>query len=1069
MKKETPQAGYYRSPTLYKDKVVFVADDDLWTVPLEGGKAERLTAGVGDVANPLFSPDGKWIALTGTYEGHGEVYLIPSQGGVAERLTYISEGAMVVGWKSPTEIIFASTKGDGFSLKSLYTLDIKTGRITKIPCGPANAISFNPKGPGCVIQRHGYGYVSPKRYRGGTAGELWIDEQGKGIFKKLLTIEGNALQPQWIDKRIYFVNDHEGHGNIYSCTLEGKDLKRHTAHEDFFVRGLSGQGNPFVYTAGGDLYTWALGDKTSRKIPVQFHSSFTQRARKFTDPSAYLTSYDLDQKGGRLAIITRGRPFAFANWEGAVTQFGEKNGIRYKDAIWFPDGKRLLTISTGLKDDKIEIYSTLSSKPPQLLKTTDIGVVLALKISPKRDEIAFVNHRGELIHVNLKTHKKHVIDQNDFGDIEGFDWSPDGNWIVYDCGIDRRRRAIKLCHSKTFKIHTLTDPVLEDFGPTFDPEGKYIYFLSKRTYTPYPDNLEFGMSFPKGTKPYLILLQDTLLSPFLPLPKEDAEPPTKEEKKENKKKDALEVKIDLKGIERRILEFPVAEGKYWFIQGIPGKALYLMSAPESGAEAEKNEGGPQAKIQSYDFTTQVEDTLVPQASSFTLSGNKQWLCYYGAKKLRVIKAGEKPQDNDPSYRKGGWIDLNRIKLEIEPFKEWVQIFDQAWRLQKDFFWTADMSKVDWDEVYKRYRPLVDRLGTRGELSDLIGEMQGELGTLHAYVMGGDMRRPPVYMQGELVADFTYDKAQKGYKISNIGKGDPWIPSQTSPLMTPGCGVQEGDILCAINGQKVTETLSPEKLLVNQAGTVVALRLKGPKKPEKTICVKTLPSQTHVRYRDWVEKNRAYVHQKTKGKVGYIHIPDMSLKGFSEFHRGFLAEVDREGLVVDVRFNGGGNVSPLLLEKLSRKRLGYDLSRWWGPIPYPAEAPMGPMVALTNEYAGSDGDIFSQNFKTLGLGPLIGKRTWGGVIGIAMRHSLVDGGRTSQPEFSWWFFDRGWGIENYGVDPDIEVEITPQDYENGIDPQLDRGIAEVLKIIKTTKAPKLFSHERPHLTPPKLKK
>jgi len=433
----------------------------------------------------------------------------------------------------------------------------------------------------------------------------------------------------------------------------------------------------------------------------------------------------------------------------------------------------------------------------------------------------------------------------------------------------------------------------------------------------------------------------------------------------------------------------------------------------------------------------------------------------------VIKAGEKPQDNDTSYRKGGWIDLNRVKISVHPLKEWVQIFDEVWRLQRDFFWTEDMSKVDWKGIYNRYRPLVDRLATRGELSDLIAEMHGELGTSHAYVFGGDFRQTPHYPLGNLGADFVYDKASKGYKITNIAHGDRWRPSQTSPLTAPGLGIQEGDILLAVNGQKLDESTAPEKLLVNQAHNEVSLLIKSGKKKEKTVAVRALLSQSPARYRDWVERNRTYVHKKTKGKVGYIHIPDMGAKGFAEFHRGFLAELGHDGLIVDVRFNGGGNVSGLLLEKLSRKRLGYDQSRWWQAMPYPSDSPMGPMVALTNEYAGSDGDIFSHSFKMLKLGPLIGKRTWGGVIGMWYRYGLVDGGGTSQPEFSFWFNDVGWGVENYGVEPDIEVEITPQDYEDDVDPQLDRGIAEVLAILKNSPPLKPFLTDRPNLAAPKL--
>jgi len=1055
--------GYYRYPTIWKDKLVFVADDDLWEVPLSGGKAERVTAGIGDASDPAFSSDGKWIAFTGTYEGHPEVYVMPSEGGEAQRLTYISEGSIVVGWTLANEVIFSSNKNSPFRIRTLYKVDIQTGRIEQLPCGPANFISYDAQGKGSVIQRHGHGYVAWKRYRGGTAGELWIDPHGKGKFQKLISVQGNALRPLWIQDRIYFISDHQGHGNIYSCTPEGTDLKRHTSHEDYFVRGLSHDGTSFAYVAGGDLFKFSPENKSPQKIKIDFMSSFPQRARKFVDAAAYLSGYCLDKKGSSLAITTRGRPFSFANWEGAVHQYGEKDGVRYSSINWLHDNKRLLIVSDREGEDRLEIHESDPFKTPIMLKKMDLGRILSIKPSPTHDEAVLINHRCELFHVNLKSQKLRLIDKSTFGDMGGLNWSPDGKWIVYDYPLNYRSRAIKLCEIKKFKVTTITRPILEDFRPSFDPEGKYIYFISKRTFSPFMDNLQFEMGFPKGTKPYLILLDKTLTSPFIPHLKSDEETPKKEQKKEG----PVDVKIDLEGIEDRILEFPVPEGDYVTIQGIPGKALYLSRAPQSAVNGNGDDPSCRINLECYEFATKKEETLITKLSSFTLSGDSQWLCYYGAKRLRVVKAGEKPQDNDTSYRKGGWIDLRRIKVSVSPPQEWAQIFDEVWRLQRDFFWTEDMSKVDWKGIYTRYRPLINRIASRGELTDLIAEMHGELGTSHAYVFGGDFRDSAHYPLGDLGADFVYDKAQKAYRISNITKGDPWDPYQTSPLTSPGLGIQEGDLLLAVNGQKLDDLISPEKLLVNQARNTVSLLVRQGKKKTKSVFVRALSSQTPARYRDWVEKNRAYVHKITGGAVGYIHIPDMKAGGFAEFHRSFLSELDREGLIIDVRYNGGGNVSGLLLEKLSRKRLGYDQSRWWGAMPYPFESPMGPMVALTNEYAGSDGDIFCHSFKMLKLGPLIGKRTWGGVIGMWLRHSLVDGGGTSQPEFSFWFNDVGWAVENYGVDPDIEVEITPQDYEKGRDPQLDRSIAEVLAILKASPPSQMFSTERPNLAPPRL--
>jgi len=453
-------------------------------------------------------------------------------------------------------------------------------------------------------------------------------------------------------------------------------------------------------------------------------------------------------------------------------------------------------------------------------------------------------------------------------------------------------------------------------------------------------------------------------------------------------------------------------------------------------------------LELYDFEEQSHEVLVDGITSFEVSQDARAVIYQAGARLRVLAAGEKPQnDSKAPGRKSGWLDLDRIKVSVQPQAEWEQMYREAWRLQRDQFWTVDMSGVDWQAVYERYLPLLRRVATRQEFSDLMWEMQGELGTSHAYEIGGDYRPEPRYQQGFLGADLSYDAATQSWRVARVIRGDGWDEKKSSPLFRPGVSVKPGDRLIAVGGRKVGSGVSPAELLVSQADNEVLLAFASADGDEpRTFTVKALGDERPARYREWVEANRQRVHQATEGRVGYIHIPDMAPTGYAEFHRSYLAEVGREGLIVDVRFNTGGHVSALLLEKLARRRLGYDVTRWGEPEPYPEQSPVGPMVALTNEWSGSDGDIFSHTFKLMGLGPLIGKRTWGGVIGISGHDTLVDGGFTTQPEFSFWFKDVGWGVENYGTDPDIEVEIRPQDYAAERDPQLERAIEEIGKLL-----------------------
>jgi len=1061
------EAGYYRFPTIHEEAVVFVCEDDLWTVPASGGVARRLTSNPGQASTPALSPDGTLLAFTGRDEGHPEVYVMPAEGGPAKRLTFLGAQTRVVGW-SPDgrEILFASNAGQPFTrLFYLYALPRAGGEPRRLPTGPAMSISYGPHG-GMVIGRNTTDLARWKRYRGGLTGDLWIDPDGRGEWRRLIQLEGNVALPLWVGERIYFVSDHEGVGNLYSCLPTGEDLRRHTHHTEYYVRHPATDGRRIVYHCGADLYVYDPATGESQRIEIEYHSPRVQRQRKFVNPGKYLQSYAIHPEGHSVAVTVRGKPFTMANWEGAVVQHGEPNGVRYRLTAWLHDGKRLIAVSDATGEEALEIHPADANGEPERLEGLDIGRPMDLVASPKTDAVALSNHRNELIVVDLQAREARVIDRSRFGRIRGIAWSPDGRWIAYGFPDTRQTSVIKLCKVETGETWRVTRPVLRDVGPAFDPEGKYLYFLSYRDFDPVYDNLHFDLNFPWGMRPYLITLQADLPSPFVPVPRAPGEKGEqgngKKEKSEKEKgeqsgTEAQEetedgrVRIDLEGIEDRVIAFPVPEGRYGQIRGIKGKVLF-SSFPVSGALNQSwfsNSAPPaRGRLEVYDFEELSHEVLIDGITNFEVSLNGKALIYRAGNRLRVLKAGEKPDSNaNTPSRKSGWIDLNRIKVSVKPHAEWEQMYREAWRLQRDHFWTEDMSGVDWQEVYQRYLPLLERVATRSEFSDLLWEMQGELGTSHAYEFGGDYPPEPRYDQGFLGADLRYDPDTDSWRVAHVVRGDVWDEETSSPLSKPGVNVRPGDRIVAVNGRRVNREVSPQELLVNQAGNEVLLTVVSADGEEpRTVSVKTLRDETPARYREWVEANRRRVHEATHGRVGYVHIPDMGPRGYAEFHRGYLAEVEREGLIVDVRFNGGGHVSQLILEKLARRRLGYDVQRWGEPIPYPVESVMGPMVAIINEHAGSDGDMFSHAFKLMGLGPLIGKRTWGGVIGIWVRDSLVDGSVTTQPEFSFWFEDVGWGVENYGVEPDIEVEIRPQDDVAGRDPQLERAIQEILKLL-----------------------
>lgn len=1056
--------GYLRQPSLRGDSIIFICDDDLWTVSSKGGIARRLTAGLGEPSTPVISRDGAWVAYVSRDEKQPEVYLMPSAGGAARRITWLGPDVMVRDWDENGHIIIVTTYGQPFFRNyRAYTLDPAGGLPELMKLGQVNHIGYS--GKRCVIGRNTADPARWKRYRGGTAGHLWVDPDGGGKFQRLEALRGNISSPMWIGERIYFLSDMDGVGNLYSCTAKGEEVERHTDHDTFYARHAQVDGERIVYQSSGDVWIFDSASGTTQRIHIETPANRQQLARRFVSTPANLKSMHLNPTGERIALEVRGQIHSGGLWEGAMRPVAPQDGVRQRLGQWLGDGKSQVMISDASGEERLEWHRSEGITHFDW----DIGRVLSLIVAPFGERVAISNHRNQVFIGDLAANKLIVVDQSSDGRSDDLAFSPDGEWLAYNFWANPRASAIKLYGIHAEKSCFVTEPEFRDYAPTFDPRGKFLYFLSMRTFDPVYDSVQFELSFPRATRPYLIALQAQSENPFEPAPhhlKSKAD-----ESKEDLVTGPVKVSIELDGISRRIAAFPISEGLFGTLIAAPKKVFYT----ELGIAASHGRGGHKelpTKLKAFDFDSLSSETWFERCDGVTLSADCSTLAVRIKDRARVASVSQGPnrdddaKDDKPS-RKSGWIDLDRVRASVTPQSEWRQMFFEVWRLQRDQFWVEDMSQTDWNAVRDQYLPLLEKIATRSDLSDLIWEMQGELGTSHAYESGGDHRRPPSWTLGQLAAEFTLKREVSGAVISEIVAGDAWEDNADSPLNALGVNVAVGDRIVAVNGHPVDFKHPPQSYLVHQAGLRVDLDIASHDGSSRTVAVKVLSDDIPARYRQWVETNRRWVHDRSKGQVGYLHLPDMMSAGFAEFHRYFINECDRSALIVDVRYNRGGHVSQLLLEKIARRRIAYDWPRWSSPVPYPAESPAGPLVALTNEHAGSDGDIFSHCFKLMGLGPLVGKRTWGGVIGIHPRHLLIDGSETTQPEFSFWFEDVGWGVENYGTEPDVDVDNLPQDAASGLDRQLETALDVALKRIGEQGARPTRFGDRPNLARPIL--
>ena len=1011
-----------RTPDIHGDQVVFSAEGDLWLGSLSSGIAERITMHEGIEENPRFSPNGEWIAFTAGYDGGQDVYVMPAAGGTPRRLTYDPIGAEMIGWSPDgAKILFRSRRAVPLLGPRLYLVPMAGGLPEPLPMERAAQGSFAPDGTRLAYCRLPMEKHHWKRYHGGEATQIWIADLQKKSFKRIHELEINEQYPVWVGEWIFYVSEKDGSANLWRYDTRNGEATRVTSHADYDVKAPASDGKRVIYQCGDALWVYDLssGATTQAKLALTSDRIHARPVYVAGEPSVF----GIGPTGKRLIVESHGMVFTIPAENGEIRSIATRPGSRSKEPAWSPDGKWIVFISDRSGEENLWLGPASGSGEPIQITQLERVRPADPQWSPDGTRIAFHDNTLALWIVDVKTHIVAEVARTAFGDISDYRFSPDGKWLAYVRPENYFVRSLYLYNLEDKQTTRLTSAPTRERTPTFDPDGKYLYFFSERSVTPKWDGFDFQMNHEKTTKMFLIALAKDTMSP-LPVesdeepgigsePKKDSEQKPADVKKITDKKDKAssadkdksgeskpewppklpEMKVDLDGIQRRLLEMPVEPGNYESLEALTDKVLYL--AREDAKNDEESDGPPEPELtlKAYEFKEKKETDLGTGIAAMALSFDHQKLAVRTKAGFQIVDAGTAIKPDTGKVNSDGW------RFEVSPELEWRQIFLEAWRQHRDLFYDPKMHGMDWDAIRRKYEALLPAVGARSELNEIIGDMQAELNVSHEYVGGGYNRRTPSKspVVGALGANLALEPTTKLYRFTRLFDGDGFDADARSPLLAPGLKVKEGDYLLAINGVTLKPDQDPNALLIDQAKKVVALQINDRPSTEgaRVVRVKAMASERDARYYDWAQHNREYVATHGSPRLGYMHLPNMSVDGMAEFAKHFYADLDKDGLVIDVRYNGGGITSGMILERLNRVIFEYDQARFGMPEPYHRTAYLGRVVALCNERTASDGEYFMTGFRMMKLGPTIGTRTWGGFMSVN-GFQMIDGGFVSTP-------------------------------------------------------------------------
>ncbi len=1037
--------------------IVFTYEDDLWLVPVGGGNAHRITSNPGLELGAKISPDGTKVAFTGNYDGGMDVYVMDLEGSVPQRLTYHPAADFVADWCPDGKgVVFSSNREAPSFSSELYKVTLDGGMPIKLPVDRGSLASVAPDHSGLAYNRYGRQVRTWKRYQGGNAQDIWVKDLKNGGITRITDWSGSDQFPMWAaDGNIYFASDRQdGTLNIYGYNTTSTKVRQLTFFKDYDVKYPSLGGDKIIFQYGPGLSVLDLTNGKVAEVPIHIPSDRRLMRTELVKPQPRAGSFGLSPAGKRVLIEARGEILNLPTADGDPLNLTRTPGSRERNGTWSPDGRWVAMVSDRTGEEQIYLVDQHGRREWRQLTHGNFGFLLQPVWSPDSKSLVFADKFMKLHLVDVDSGDVSTIAQSDYDDawerwgIQDYVWSPDSRWLAYTTQTENMNEAIWLYDTSSGKNTQLTDEMTEDWSPSFSRDGQYLYFLSSRTFNPIMGRQDQTHVFLKTARPYMVLLRDGARSPFYQKDTEvavvvDGDKAKQKDEKKDKQKDKATV-IDLAGIADRILACEgVDADNYFRLEAVDGGFVMLRKDdPEflKYQNVDDHTGGA-LELVGYKLEDKELSDLMSGIANFHLSADGKKLIYRAGAKYGMVDAGKPAEVGD------GKVEVGAVNLTVDRRQEFPQIFREAWRIQRDWFYDANMQGTDWPAMYEKYAPFVAGCGTRGDLNYLIGEMISELNIGHTYVYGGDFEdtgaRVPTGMLG---CGFHADKGKDHYRFADVVAGVSWDTRYRSPLEEPGVGIKAGDYLIAIDGQDVGVDDNVFAHLQDLADKMVILTVSKSDSGEdsREVRLQTLRSERGLRYRAWVDANRAHVNAKSEGKVAYVHMPDMGEKGLVEFGRSYYPQTGKQAMIFDDRYNGGGFVGDMVIDRLERQLWAITQPREGKGGRNPERVFHGPLVVLINGDTYSNGEFFAEAIQRKGLATLIGERTWGGSTGMEPHQNLVDGGATTPPQFGLYGLDGTWPIEGWGVVPDIIVVNAPADVVAGHDAQLDKAIDYLLQ-------------------------